>query len=49
MEFEKVSQVEEVLRGITCKSYSLDIKLDDNNRIFIEKTATDNKKKIGFD
>lgn len=48
MEFEKVSQVEEVLQSIACKSYTLDIKFDDNNRIFIEKTPEENKKEIGF-
>jgi hypothetical protein len=48
MEFDKVSQVEEVLRSITCKSYTIDIKFDDNNRIFIEKTPEEKKKEIGF-
>lgn len=48
MDFEKVSQVEEVLRSIACKSYTLDIKFDDNNRVLIEKTPEEKEKNIGF-
>jgi hypothetical protein len=48
VEIEKIAKIEEQLKDLNCKSYTVDIKLDDNNRIFIEKTANEKDKTMGF-
>lgn len=48
MKFEQIKKIEESLSELDCKSYSLEIKFDDGNRVLLEKTPKDKEKQIGF-
>ena len=43
-----LSQIEESLKSLNCKSYSLDIRFDQDTRIFIEKKPTEKERTIGY-
>ena len=48
MDFSLLTNIEDSLKTMDCKSYSLEIKFDDNNRVLIEKKPEEKEKKIGF-
>lgn len=48
MNFETLSQIEESLRNLECKSYSLNICFDKDTRIFIEKKPEEKERMIGY-
>lgn len=48
MDFTLLNKIEESLKSVECKSYSLEIKFDDSSKVTVEKKPEEPQKKIGF-
>jgi hypothetical protein len=48
MDFKIIADIETQLKSVDCKSYTLDIKFDNDTRLFIEKKPEDKPKLAGF-
>lgn len=48
MDFTILNSIEQSLRTVECKSYSLEIKFDNDTKVSIEKKPDEPQKKIGF-
>jgi len=48
MDFTALNKIEKSLKSVECKSYSLEIKFNDDSKVTIEKKPDEPEKKIGF-